>query len=50
MKNTLKALVLAVGLLGTFAYATIPTPPVPKDGPMPICLNHPGKPPCPQVQ
>jgi hypothetical protein len=36
MKTTLRALLLLVGLVGTFAYASIPKAP-PKSGPMPLC-------------
>jgi len=36
MKRSLRALLLLVGLVGTFAYAAIPKAPAP-DGPMPLC-------------
>lgn len=28
----------------------VEVPAAPQDGPMPLCINHPGKPPCPQVR
>jgi hypothetical protein len=43
MKRSLRALLLLVGLVGTFAYAAIPRVP-PQDGPMPLCA--PSKPKC----
>ena len=43
MKRSLRALLLLVGLLGTFAYAAVPKAPAP-DGPMPLCW--PPKPSC----
>jgi len=45
MKRSLRALLLLVGLAGTFAYAAIPKAPAP-DGPMPLCYPTPKKP-CP---
>ncbi len=44
MKRSLRALLLLVGLVGTFAYAAIPKAPAP-DGPMPLC--PPSRPHCP---
>jgi len=44
MKRSLRALLLLVGLLGTFAYAAIPQAPVREGGPMPMC--PPKKPAC----
>ncbi len=43
MKRSLRALLLLVGLMGAFAYASIPRVP-PHDGPMPLC--PPSKPVC----
>jgi len=41
MKRSLRALLLLVGLVGTFAYAAIPRVPTP-GGPMPLCPpSHP---------
>jgi hypothetical protein len=37
--RSLRALLLLVGLVGTFAYAAIPKAPAP-DGPMPLCPPH----------
>jgi hypothetical protein len=42
MKRSLRALLLLVGLVGTFAYASVPKSP---DGPMPLC--PPSRPNCP---
>ena len=39
MKRSLRALLLLVGLVGTFAYAAIPKAPAP-DPPMPLCPPH----------
>jgi hypothetical protein len=40
MKRSLRALLLLVGLVGTFAYAAMPK--APHYGPMPLCpLGHP---------
>jgi hypothetical protein len=39
MKRSLRALLLLVGLVGTFAYAAIPRVPTP-EGPMPLCPPH----------
>jgi hypothetical protein len=36
MKRSLRALLLLVGLVGTFAYAAIPKVPT-HDGPAPLC-------------
>ncbi|MGA9640058.1 MAG: hypothetical protein WBQ72_01565 [Terriglobales bacterium] len=36
MKRSLRALLLLVGLVGTFAYAAIPSTPTP-GGPVPLC-------------
>lgn len=36
MKRSLRALLLVVGLVGTFAYAAVPKAPAPS-GPMPLC-------------
>ena len=36
MKRSLRALLLLVGLVGTFAYASIPRVPA-RSGPMPLC-------------
>jgi len=36
MKRSLRALLLLVGLVGTFAYAAVPRDP-PRSGPMPLC-------------
>jgi hypothetical protein len=36
MKRSLRALLLLVGLVGTFAYAAMPKAPAP-DGPYPAC-------------
>jgi hypothetical protein len=36
MKRSLRALLLLVGLVGTFAYAAIPRV-SPHEGPMPLC-------------
>jgi hypothetical protein len=36
MKRSLRALLLLVGLVGTFAYAAIPQAPTP-GGPVPLC-------------
>jgi len=44
MKRSLRALLLLVGLVGTFAYAAIPRGPVQDGSPMPWC--HPNKPNC----
>ncbi len=44
MKRSLRALLLLVGLVGTFAYAAIPK--APAEGPMPMCYPTP-KNPCP---
>lgn len=43
MKRSLRALLLLVGLVGTFAYAAIPKV-VTRGGPMPLC--PPGHPNC----
>jgi hypothetical protein len=41
MKRSLRALLLLVGLVGTFAYAAVPRDP-PRSGPMPLCPpSHP---------
>jgi hypothetical protein len=41
MKRSLRALLLLVGLVGTFAYAAVPGVPTPS-GPMPLCPpSHP---------
>jgi hypothetical protein len=41
MKRSLRALLLLVGLVGTFAYGAIPRSPAPS-GPMPLCPpSHP---------
>jgi|GEM_PF-2669969 hypothetical protein len=41
MKRSLRALLLLVGLVGTFAYAGIPRVPT-HDGPAPLCPpSHP---------
>jgi len=41
MKRSLRALLLLVGLVGTFAYAAIPKVTT-NNGPMPLCpLKHP---------
>jgi hypothetical protein len=45
MKRSLRALLLLVGLVGTFAYAAIPKAPTP-GGPMPLC--PPSRPNCDQ--
>ncbi len=37
MKRSLRALLLLVGLVGTFAYAAIPKAPPQDGGPMPLC-------------
>jgi len=37
MKRSLRALLLLVGLVGTFAYAAIPRVPPQEIGPMPLC-------------
>jgi hypothetical protein len=42
MKRSLRALLLLVGLVGTFAYASVPKF---QDGPMPLC--PPSRPNCP---
>lgn len=47
MKRSLRALLLLVGLVGTFAYAAIPKAPAP-DGPMPLC--YPPRPACDELQ
>jgi hypothetical protein len=39
MKRSLRALMLLVGLVGTFAYAAIPTITT-QSGPMPLCPPH----------
>jgi len=40
MKRSLRALLLLVGLVGTFAYAAVPKI-IHQDGPMPLCPpNH----------
>ncbi len=44
MKRSLRALLLLVGLVGTFAYAAVPKIPT-HDGPMPLC--PPSRPHCP---
>lgn len=49
MKRSLRALLLLVGLVGTFAYAAIPKAPAP-DGPMPVCYPGHKGPDCPQVR
>ena len=36
MKRSLRALLLLVGLVGTFAFAAVPKAPAPS-GPMPLC-------------
>ena len=36
MKRSLRALLLLVGLVGTFAYATLPRVPA-RSGPVPLC-------------
>jgi hypothetical protein len=36
MKRSLRALLLLVGLVGTFAYAAVPKAPAP-GGPIPLC-------------
>ena len=36
MKRSLRALLLLVGLVGTFAYAAVPRVPTP-GGPIPLC-------------
>jgi hypothetical protein len=36
MKRSLRALLLLVGLVGTFAYAAVPKTPAPS-GPIPLC-------------
>ena len=36
MKRSLRALLLLVGLVGTFAYASVPKAPAPS-GPIPLC-------------
>jgi hypothetical protein len=36
MKRSLRALLLLVGLVGTFAYAAVPRDPS-RSGPMPLC-------------
>jgi len=36
MKRSLRALLLLVGLVGTFAYAAVPRVPTPS-GPIPLC-------------
>ena len=36
MKRSLRALLLLVGLVGTFAYASVPRVPT-QDGPAPLC-------------
>jgi hypothetical protein len=36
MKRSLRALLLLVGLVGTFAYAAVPRD-IPRSGPMPLC-------------
>lgn len=46
MKRSLRALLLLVGLVGTFAYAAIPRVPA-HDGPFPFCPPH--NPNCDQV-
>jgi len=48
MRRSLRALLLLVGLVGTFAYAAVPKI-ISHDGPMPLC--DPYKPPseCPEV-
>jgi len=43
MKRSLRALLLLVGLVATFAYATVPRTPTPA-GPIPLC--PPGHPDC----
>ena len=37
MKRSLRALLLLVGLVGTFAYAAIPRIPTQDIGPVPLC-------------
>jgi hypothetical protein len=39
MKRSLRALLLLVGLVGTLAYASIPTGPA-RSGPIPLCPYH----------
>jgi hypothetical protein len=39
--RTIRALLLMVGLVGTFAYAAAPKPVTPHDGPMPLCYPLP---------
>jgi hypothetical protein len=43
MKRSLRALLLLVGLIGTWAYAAMPKAPAPA-GPMPLC--YPPRPNC----
>jgi hypothetical protein len=38
-KRSLRAFLLLVGLLGTFAYAAVPKVPT-QDGPMPLCSPY----------
>ena len=37
MKRSLRALILLVGLVGTFAWAAVPRVPAPDGGPIPLC-------------
>ena len=39
MKRSVRALLLVVGLVGTFAYAAVPKVPT-HDGPMPLCSPY----------
>lgn len=39
MKRSLRALLLLVGLVGTFAYAAVPKAPAPT-GPFPLCSPY----------
>jgi len=49
ISRSLRALLLLVGLLGTFAYAAIPKAPAP-DGPMPLCAPKEYCPPDPTIR
>jgi len=37
MKRSLRALILLLGLVGTYVYAAVPRVPAPDGGPIPLC-------------
>lgn len=43
MKRSLRALILLVGLVGTYLYAAVPRVPAPDGGPIPLCPPDNGK-------